>query len=96
MPGKKIRVMGRQWSGEVEIASGCTFEFVEGAEPWIAEAADVTGILGSEELKDHMNQFVAVKGAKVVAQADGAAFSYKNPEEKSDDLYFAVEVDSQI
>jgi len=28
-----------------------------------------------------------------VAQEDGAAFNYKNPEEKKDDLYFKVDVD---
>jgi glutamate N-acetyltransferase/amino-acid N-acetyltransferase len=39
---------------------------------------------------------VTVKGAKIAAQADGAAFAYKNPEEKTDDLYFAVDVDGQI
>ena len=94
LPGTKIRVKGykTEWAGEVEIASGCTFEFVE-AEPWIATAADVTALLAKPELADHMNEFVAVKGATVVAQDNGEAFTYKNPEEKSDDLYFAVEVD---
>ena len=98
VPGTKIRVTGykTEWAGEVEIASGCTFEFVEGAEPWIAEATDVTGILATDELISHMNQFVTVKGAKIAAQADGAAFAYKNTEEKTDDLYFAVDVDGQI
>jgi len=94
VPGQKIRVKGykTEWAGEVEIASGCTFEFVD-AEPWIATAADVTALLAKPELADHMNEFVAVKGATVVAQDNGEAFTYKNPEEKSDDLYFAVEVD---
>ena len=95
VPGQKIRVKGYkgEWAGEVEIMDG-TFEFVE-ADPFIAEAEDVTAILGKEELADHMNEFVAVKGATVVAQEDGAAFAYKNPEEKTDDLYFAVDVDGQ-
>ena len=98
VPGTKIRVTGykTEWAGEVEIASGCTFEIVEDAEPWIAEATDVTGILATDELISHMNQFVTVKGAKIAAQADGAAFAYKNTEEKTDDLYFAVDVDGQI
>ncbi len=96
VPGQKIRVTGYKtsWAGEVEIASGATFEFVE-AEPWIAEATDVTALLATDELINHMNEFVAVKGATVVAQDDGAAFNYKNPEEKNDDLYFRVEVDGQ-
>ena len=95
VPGAKIRVKGykSEWAGEVEITDG-TFEFVE-AEPWIAEATDVTDILAKEELINHMNELVSVKGATVVAQEDGSAFAYKNPEEKTDDLYFAVDVAGQ-
>ncbi len=95
VPGTKIRVKGykSEWAGEVEITDG-TFEFVE-AEPWIAEATDVTDILAKEELINHMNELVSVKGATVVAQEDGSAFAYKNPEEKTDDLYFAVDVAGQ-
>ena len=95
MPGAKIRVKGYkgEWAGEVEIMDG-TFEFIE-ADPWIAEATDVTALLASEELANHMNEFVAVKGATIAAQENGEAFSYKNPEEKTDDLYFAVDVDGQ-
>ena len=95
VPGAKIRVKGYkgEWAGEVEIMDG-TFEFIE-ADPWIAEATDVTALLASEELADHMNEFVAVKGATIAAQDDGAAFAYKNTEEKTDDLYFAVDVDGQ-
>ena len=93
VPGTKIRVKGYkgEWAGEVEIMDG-TFEFIDG-DSYIADAEDITAILADEALADHMNEFVAVKGATVVAQADGAAFNYKNAEEKTDDLYFAVEVD---
>jgi len=96
VPGTKIRVKGfkGEWGGEIEIMDG-TFEFVE-AEPWIAEAEDVTALMADESLIDHMNEFVAVKGATVVAQEDGAAFSYKNPEEKTDDLYFSVDVNGTV
>ena len=96
VPGTKIRVKGYkgEWAGEVEIMDG-SFEFLEG-ETWIAEATDVTEILASDELITHMNEFVSVKGATVVAQEDGSAFAYKNPEGKTDDLYFAVKVDGQI
>ena len=92
VPGTKIRVKGYkgEWAGEIEIMDG-TFEFVEG-EAWTAEAEDVTALLASDELANHMNEFVAIKGATIVAQEDGAAFAYKNTEEKTDDLYFAVDV----
>lgn len=96
VPGQKIRVKGYkgEWAGEVEIMDG-TFELVE-ADPYIAEATDVTELLAKDELADHMNEFVAVKGATVVAYDEsGAAFAYKNTEEKTDDLYFKVDVDGQ-
>ena len=96
VPGAKIRVRGYkgEWAGEVEIMNG-TFEFIDG-DPYIAEAADVTALLGKDELANHMNEFVAVKGATVAAYDEaGAAFAYKNPEEKNDDLYFKVTVDGQ-
>ena len=97
VPGQKVRVTGYkgEWAGEVEIMDG-TVEFLD-AEPWIAEAEDITAVLGTDELINHMNEFVAVKGATVVAYDDtGAAFAYKNPEEKTDDLYFKVDVGGQV
>ena len=41
VPGTKIAVKGfkAEWAGEVEIAEGATFEFVE-ADPFVAEAKD--------------------------------------------------------
>ena len=78
-----------EWSGEVEITDA-SFELVDG-EPYIAEAEDVTALLDDPSLIDHMNKFVAVKDVKIAAQDDGAAFAYKNAEEKTDDLYFRIE-----
>ena len=53
VPGTKIRVTGYkgEWSGEVEIMDG-TFEFVEDGDSYIAEALDVTDLLGTDELID--------------------------------------------
>ena len=50
VPGTKIRVTGYKavWSGEIEIAEGATFEIVD-AEPYVAEAVDVTDLLGKDE-----------------------------------------------
>ena len=96
VPGAKVRVTGykAEWSGEVEIIDA-TFEILE-AEPWIAEPADVTELLPSEDLILHQNEVVAVKGVTVEAYDEsGAAFKYKNEVDKTDDLYFKVSKDGQ-
>jgi len=96
VPGTKVRVTGYkgEWSGEVEILDA-TFEILD-AEPWIAEAEDVTALLPSEDLILHQNELVTVKGVTVEAYDEtGAAFAYKNPTEKTDDLYFKVSKDGQ-
>ena len=92
-PGTKIKVTGfkGEWSGEVEIVDA-TFEFVE-AEPYIAEAIDVTELLGADELIDHQNEFVSFKGLTVAAaNDDGAAFLYNwdGSGSEGNDLYFNV------
>ena len=94
VPGTKIAVKGfkSEWSGEVEITDA-TFEFIE-ADPFIAEATDVTAKLGTEELIEDQNKKVAFKGMTVEAYDEtGAAFKYKNEENKTDDLYFKVSKD---
>lgn len=81
--GTKIRVTGvkGQWAGEVEIMDA-TFEFVD-AEPWVAEALDVTALLGTDELIEHQNKFVCFKGLTI------ASITYKN-DEPGDDIYVNV------
>ena len=94
VPGTKIRVTGfkTEWSGEVEIASGATFEIVEDY-AFVAEPLDVTALLGTDELIKHQNEKVCFKGMTVEAANDeGAAFLYKwnGSGEDGDDLYFNV------
>jgi len=86
LPGTKIRVTGYkgEWAGEVEIMDG-TFEFVNAA-PYIAEALDVTALLGTEELIAHQNEFVSFKGMTV------EAIEFKNGE-PGDDIYVTVSKD---
>ena len=94
--GVKVRVTGykSEWSGEVEITDA-TFEILD-AEPWIAQAEDITALLGKDELVNHQNEVVAVKGVTVEAYDEtGAAFAYKNAADKTDDLYFKVSKDGQ-
>ena len=84
--GTKIKVTGYKgaWAGEVEIMNA-TFEFVEG-EKWVAEATDVTALLGKDELIKHQNKFVTFKGLTVVS------VEYKNGE-PGDDIYVTVSKD---
>ena len=99
--GAKIRVTGYKgdWAGEVEIMDA-TFEVVEG-DTWVAEATDVTALLGTDELAAHMNKFVAFKGMTVEASTapDGSevAFLYNwdGSGSEGNDLYFNVSLDGQ-
>lgn len=86
LPGTKIRVEGTktEWLGEVKIADG-VFTIEEGS--WIAEAEDVTSLLGTEELAAHLNKFVAFKELTV---AQAAVYKYDNSGMRGDDLYFKV------
>ena len=82
VPGAKIRVHGHKaaWSGEVEIVDA-TFEFIEAA-PYVAEAKDVTELLGTENLINYQNQLVSFSGLTIVD------ISYKN--NGGDDIYVTV------
>ena len=64
--GTKIKVTGykAEWEGEVEVIDA-SFEILEGS--YIAEAADVTALLGTDDLIKHQNQFVAFKGVSIEA-----------------------------
>ncbi len=99
--GTKIRVTGykAEWSGEVEIIDA-TFEILEGS--YIAPITDVTELLGTEELINYQNQYVAFKGLTVEAagqDADGndVAFLYNwdGSGTEGNDLYFNVSLNGQ-
>ena len=104
VPGTKIRVTGykAEWAGEVEIIDA-TYEILE-AEAFIAEAEDITALLGSDELINHQNELICVKGATVVAKKDAngndAAFLYNwdgsGAAGNNNDLYFDVEVNGAV
>ncbi len=86
VPGTKIQIKGfkAEWDGEVEIVDGMVF-VVEGGDTYVAEALDVTDLLGKDELINHMNKFVSVKGAEI------KKISYKN-DEPGDDIYITTAV----
>lgn len=100
VPGTKIKVTGykSEWSGEIEITDA-TFEIQSGS--YIAEAKDVTSLLGTDDLLSHQNEFVSFKGMTVEPSkdADGndAAFLYKwdGSGQDGDDLYFNVSINGE-
>ena len=63
VPGTKVRVSGEKavWAGEVEIMNA-TLEVIADADTYVAEAEDVTALLGTEELEAKMNRLVSFKG----------------------------------
>ena len=81
--GTKIRVTGVKgtWAGEIEIMDA-TFEFIDGADTWVAEAMDATELLGTDDLIKHQNKFVSFKALTI------EEISYKN--EGGDDIYVKV------
>ncbi|MBP3375866.1 MAG: hypothetical protein J6L83_03795 [Clostridia bacterium] len=85
VPGTKIQIKGYkgEWAGEVEIMDA-TFTFVEGAEPYVAQPADLTDVLANEEeLIKHQNELAIFNGLTV------EKIEYKNGE-PGDDIYVTV------
>ena len=85
VPGTKIRVTGykSEWAGEVEITDA-TFEILEGS--YIAETVDVTDLLGTDAMIEHMNEKASFSGLTV------EAIAYKN-DEPGDDIYLTLSKD---
>ena len=83
--GAKVKITGykAEWSGEVEIVD-CTFELLEGN--WVAEATDVTALLGTDDLIKHQNKLVSFSNLTV------ESVTYKNGE-PGDDIYVTVSKD---
>ncbi len=99
-PGTRIKAKGykSEWSGEVEVIDA-TFEIEEGS--YIAEAKDVTDILGKPELEDDMNRFVSFKDLEIVASKDGNGneapwlYNWDGSGEDGNDVYFNVSGNGQ-
>lgn len=103
VPGTKIKVTGfkAEWSGEVEIIDA-TFEFVEDGDEYIAPITDVTELLGTDELIEYQNQYVAFKGLTVESagtdeEGNDAAFLYNwdGSGTDGDDLYFNASLNGE-
>ena len=99
--GKTIKVKGykSEWSGEIEVIDIETWMFVDG--DYIAEAEDVTALLGTDDLAAKMNKKVLFKGMKVEPIKDkdnndvAFIYNYDGSGTEGDDLYFNVSVNGQ-
>ena len=96
--GTKIKVTGfkSEWSGEIEITDAA-YVVEEGT--YVAEAFDVTELIGTGDLAKRMNTFAVIKGATVEAVgqdengADAAWFyKWNGSGKEGDDLYFKINV----
>ena len=102
--GTKVKLTGTktEWKGEVELKEGATFEIIEG-DTWIAEATDVTALLGSDELINKQNMKVSFKDMKIEKKVDNdgneCAFFYNwdnsGMEGTDSDLYFDASVNGK-
>ena len=100
--GTKIKVTGykSEWSGEIEVVDG-TFEIEDGN--YVAAAEDVTSLLGTDDLINHQNEFVAFKGMTVEAAGQDESgndvaflYSWDGSGQDGDDLYFNVSLDGNV
>lgn len=92
--GTKLRVSGykAEWSGEVEITDAA-IEILDGS--FIAEPLDITELLGTEDIYDHQNEYVAFKNLTIESSGtdeDGNELSYlynwDGSGAQGDDVYF--------
>ena len=97
--GTKIRVTGfkTEWSGEIEVAEGATFEILKG-DTYVATPTDVTALLGTDDLISHQNELVSFKGMTVEASKDADGndvaylYNWDGSGQDGNDLYFNVSV----
>jgi hypothetical protein len=102
--GTKIKLTGTKtaWKGLVELKEGATFEIISG-DTYVAEATDVTSLLGTDALIEKQNMKVSFKGLTIVAKkdADGndCAFFYNwdgsGTEGSDSDLYFDASINGK-
>ena len=70
--GVKVRVTGvkSDYKGEIELynddlGNPPTLEIVNDGDTWVAEAEDVTALVGTDELYDHLNEYVVFSNVTV-------------------------------
>ena len=84
IPGTKIRIIGTkaEWAGEIEIMD-CTFTFIKDADTYVAEAKDLTSLLGEKHLIEYQNQLALFTDMTI------KSVEYKNGT-PGDDIYVTL------
>lgn len=98
--GQKIRISGYKslWNDSLSI-SDAAFQLLNGN--WIAEARDVTAMIGTDELIQHQNEKVCFRGMTVEAMPDGLSVWYSGwdnsaPEGADSELWFRASYDGTV
>ena len=102
--GAEIKIAGYKtdWSGQVEIDGSDEVAFEIGDGSFVAEPYDVTALLGTDELEEHMTEKVAFQDAEVVASVDPDGkevpflYNYDGSGEEGSDVYFNVSFDGDV
>lgn len=87
VPGTKVLIVGYkgEWAGEVEIMDG-TLTVINDGDTYVAEAQDLTALLGTDELINHQNELALLVDMTVVK------IEYKNGT-PGDDIYLTLSKD---
>ncbi|MBR4472280.1 MAG: hypothetical protein IKS55_01455 [Oscillospiraceae bacterium] len=92
VPGRLIRATGYKshWADSLEI-SDASFVLLDGS--WISEPADMTALIGTDELIRHQNEKVCFHGMKIETMPDGHSVWYigwdnSGEEDQNAELYF--------
>lgn len=96
--GVKIHVSGSKgsWNGEMEVMEP-NLEVIDDNDQYVADACDVTALMDKDELIDHQNELVAIKGLTVAAskienddKEYAFLYNWNGSGSEGDDLYITV------
>ena len=99
--GGKVRIEGEKfdWYGEEEINNG-TVTILDG-DTYIAPVLDVTDIMGTADLREHLNEKVLMRGLTIEPSTDPSGASvpyivgYNGKGDADDDLFFMASKDGK-
>lgn len=97
--GKKIRISGYKTQSRDSLKiSDASIQLLEGS--WIADTADVTALIGTDELISHQNEKVCFRGMTIEAMPDGHSVWYYGWDNTGDkekaELYFCASHEGKL